>query len=67
MIGSNLFVTPRDAEARLNLACNTSIRALSLLEHRKFLSPVPGARRGRAFGAPAIQDILKEPARMERG
>ena len=65
MIGSNPFVTPRGAEARLNIAYNTAVRAIGQLEHIKVLSPVGDARRDRALFARAILDILEEPARLK--
>lgn len=64
MIGSNPFMTPRGAEARLNIAYNTAVRAIGQLEHLKVLSPEGNARRDRVFCARAILDILEEPARL---
>lgn len=64
MIGSNPFLTPRGAEAKLDLAYNTVMRAIEQLEKRKVLTKVSEARRDRVYCAKAILDILEEPARL---
>jgi hypothetical protein len=64
VIGVNPFVTPRGAEAKLNIAYNTAMRAIEQLEKLEVLIQVSEARRDRVFCAKAILDILEEPARL---
>jgi Fic family protein len=64
LLGSNPFVTPRGAEGKLELAYNTVMRAISLLQEQGIVAAVTEAKRGRVFCAKALLDILEEPARL---
>jgi Fic family protein len=64
MLASNPFVTPRGAEKILGLAYNTVMRAIGQLEKQGILKEVSGAKRGRAYCAQKLLDILEEPAQL---
>jgi Fic family protein len=64
LLGSNPFVTPRGAEEKLDLAYNTVMRAIGLLQEQGIVSASTEAKRGRVFCAKALLDILEEPARL---
>ena len=64
MIAVNPFLTPRGAEAKLDIAYNTVMRAIGQLEKRKVLKEVSEAKRERVYCAKAILDIPEEPARL---
>ena len=64
MLGSNPFVTPRGAEKILGLAYNTVMRAIGQLEKQGIVKEVSGAKRGRAYCAQKLLDILEEPAQL---
>jgi len=65
LIGSNPYVTPRNAEKKLGVAYNTAMDAIRRLERRGILQKVGDSRRDRVFCAKAILDILEEPARLK--
>jgi Fic family protein len=64
MIGANPFLTPRGAKDKLDIAYNTSMRAIGQLEKMRILEEVGEAKRDRVYCAKAIMDILEEPARL---
>ena len=63
-LGSNPWVTPRGAQGKLELAYNTVMRAMGLLQEQGIVAAVTVARRGRVFCAKALLDILEKPARL---
>ena len=65
LIGSNPFVTPRNAEEKLDVAYNTAVDGIRRLERRGILQQVGDSRRDRVFCAKGILDILEEPARLK--
>lgn len=65
LIGSNPYVTPRNAEKKLGVAYNTAADAIRRLERRGILQQVGNSRRDRVFCAKAVLDILEEPARLK--
>jgi Fic family protein len=64
MLGANPFVTPRGAQKHLDVAYNTVMRAIAQLEAHGIVKEVTGAKRGRAYCARGLLDILEEPARL---
>lgn len=64
LLGANPFVTPRGAETKLDLAYNTVMRAIGLLQEQGIVAAVTEARRGRVFCAHDLLNILEEPARL---
>ncbi len=64
LLGTNPFVTPRGAEAKLGIAYNTVMRAVGLLQEQGIVAAATKARRDRVFCAKALLDILEEPARL---
>jgi Fic family protein len=64
MLGGNPFVTPRGAQKHLGLAYNTVTRAIRQLEERGIVREVSGAKRGRAYCAQELLDLLEEPAQL---
>ena len=65
LIASNPYVTPKNAEAKLDVAYNTAADAIRRLERRGILHKVGDSRRDRVFCATGILDILEEPARLK--
>lgn len=64
LIASNPFLTVRGAEAKLNVAYNTVMRAIAKLQELGVLSQVTQAKRDRVFCARGILDILEEPPHL---
>ena len=64
LLGSNPFVTPRGAEAKLGIAYNTVMRAIGLLQEQGIVAAATQAKRDRVFCAKPLLDILEEPARL---
>ncbi len=64
IVVANTFLTPRGAEEKLDLAYNTTMRAIEQLENLKVLKEISGAKRARVYCAKAILDILEEPTRL---
>ena len=64
LLGSNPFITPRGAEARLGSAYNTVMRAIGLLREQGIVAAATEAKRDRIFCANTLLDILEEPARL---
>ncbi len=64
MLGANPFVTARGVEQRLDIAYNTAMRAIGLLEKQGIVKEVSGAKRDRVFCAKNLLDILEEPAQL---
>jgi len=56
--------TPRETERRLGISYNTVMRAIEALEAGGVLAKVGDSKRNRVSCAPAILDILEEPARL---
>lgn len=67
LLGSNPFITPRGAQEKLDLAYNTVMRAIGLLQGQGIIAPVTAAKRHRVFCAKPLLDILEEPARISAG
>lgn len=67
LIGSNPYVTPRNAERKLGVVYNTAMDAIRRLERRGILQQIGESRRDRVFCAKGILDILEEPARLKPG
>ena len=65
LIASNPYVTPKNAEEKLDVAYNTAADAIRRLERRGILHKVGDSRRDRVFCATGILDILEEPARLK--
>ena len=64
LLGSNPFVTPRGAEAKLGIAYNTVMRAIGILQEQGIVAAATQAKRDRVFCAKPLLDILEEPARL---
>jgi Fic family protein len=67
MLAGNPFLTPRGAEAKLDVAYNTVMRAVERLERMAVLQKLGDGRRDRVYCAKAVLDILEEPARLVPG
>lgn len=61
-LAENPFVTANGAAARLRVAFTTAQRAIGVLEGKKMLQQVAGARRDRVYCAQALLKILEAPA-----
>lgn len=64
IIGANPFLTPRSAQAALDVAYNTAMAAIRRLERRRILRRVDDRKRDRVFCARAVLDVLEEPPRL---
>jgi hypothetical protein len=64
LLGSNPFVTPRGAGEKLDVAYNTAMRAIGILQEQDILAAATAAKRDRVFCAKTLLDILEEPARL---
>ena len=66
LLADNPFVTVTGVAEKLNLAFTTAQRAIQRLEQLGVLKQKGEARRGRAYCAQNILDVLEEPARLNR-
>lgn len=64
IVGANPFLTPRSAQAALDVAYNTAMAAIRRLERRRILRRVDDRKRDRVFCARAVLDVLEEPPRL---
>ena len=64
LLAANPFLTVRNVQRDLKRSYNTAARAIAVLEGKGMVRPVSDAKRGRAYCARAILEILEEPARL---
>lgn len=63
-LAANPYVTPRGAQAILEVSFNTANKSIQALEHLGILKQVGNSKRDRVYRAQELLDILEEPARL---
>src|SRR3984893_9772122 len=64
ILGANPFITVKGTAEKLGIAFTTAQRAIERLQRIGIVKQVGDAKRDRVFCAPALLDILEEPAHL---